>query len=99
MLTQTMKCRSGVVVKQVLRAKQCLWACGFAGMAVLLNPVAPIFTPAGNLMLLLFLVGIAPIVRTLAAMIDASFTLYPNVITEPYLQSELLIPTPEWTVV
>jgi len=86
LLTQTMKCRSAVVVKQVLRAKQYLWACGFAGMALLLNPIAPIFTPAGNLMLLLFLIG-------------ASVTLYPNMITEPYLQSELLIPTPEWTVV
>ena len=68
-------------------------------MAVLLNPIAPIFTPAGNLMLLLFLVGIAPIVRTFSSLIDASVTLYPNVITEPYLQSELLIPTPEWAVV
>jgi hypothetical protein len=94
-----MKCGSVVVVKQVLRAKQYLWACGFAGMAVLLNPIAPIFTPAGNLMFLLFLIGIAPMVRTLVSMIDTSFTLYPNVITEPYLQSELLIPTPEWAVV
>jgi len=83
----------------VLRAKMYLWACAFAGMGVLVNPVAPIFTPAGNLMLLLFLVLIAPIVKSFSDLIDGSVTLYPNVITEPYLQSELLIPTPEWAVI
>jgi hypothetical protein len=62
-----------------------LWACGFVGMAVLLNPIAPVFTPAGDLMLLLFL--------------GAGVMLYPNMITEPYLQGELLVPTSEWAVV
>lgn len=99
LLAQTMKWGSVVVVKQAVRAKQYLWGCGFVGMAVLLNPIAPVFTPAGNLMLLLFLVGLAPIVATFAAMIDAAVTLYPNVVTEPYLQGELLIPTTEWAVV
>ena len=88
-----------VVVKQAVRAKQYLWASGFVGMALLLNPIVPVFTPAGNLMLLLLLVGLSPIVITFAALIDATVTLYPNVITEPYSQGELLIPTSEWAVV
>ena len=79
LLTETMK--SGSVV---LRAKKYLWACGFAGMAVLLNPIAPVFTPAGNWMLLLFLVGVAPIVKTFGDLIEASMTLYPNMITEQW---------------
>src|SRR5690349_9513363 len=70
-----------VVVKQAIRAKQYLWASGFVGMALLLNPIVPVFTPAGNMMLLLFLVGLSPIVITFAALIDATITLYPNVIT------------------
>jgi len=61
-----------VVVKQAVRAKQYLWAAGFVGMALLLNPIVPIFTPAGNLMLLLFGVGLSPIVITFAALIDAN---------------------------
>ena len=83
----------------VVRAKQYLWACAFVGMALLLNPIVPVFTPAGNLMLLLFLVGLSPIVMTFAALIDATITLYPNVITDAYSQSELVIPTSEWAVV
>src|SRR5216684_3153767 len=39
-----------VVVTQAVRAKQYLWAAGFVGMAVILNPIVPVFTPAGNLM-------------------------------------------------
>ena len=99
LLAQTMKWGSVVVVRQAVRAKQYLWACGVVGMAVLLNPIVPVFTPAGNLMLMLFLVGLAPIVITFAALMDATVTLYPNVITEPYLQGELLIPTDDWAVV
>ena len=68
-------------------------------MALLLNPIVPVFTPAGNLMLLLFLVGLSPVVMTFAALVDATITLYPNVITDAYSQDELLIPTREWAVV
>ena len=78
LLMQTMKCGAAMI-----RARQYLLACGIAGIAVLLDPIAPVFTPAGDLMLLLFLIG-------------ASVTLYPNMITEPYLHGELLIPTTEW---
>jgi hypothetical protein len=88
-----------VVVRQAVRAKQYLWASGFVGMALLLNPMVPVFTPAGNLMLLLFLVGLSPIVMTFAALIDATITLYPNVITDSYSQGEVPIPTNEWAVV
>jgi hypothetical protein len=88
-----------VVVRQAARAKQYLWASGFVGMALLLNPIVPVFTPAGNLMLLLFLVGLSPIVMTFAALIDATITLYPNVITETHAQDELRVPTSEWAVI
>jgi hypothetical protein len=88
-----------VVVTQAVRAKQFFWACGFVGMALILNPIVPVFTPAGNLMLLLFLVALSPIVITFAALIDATVTLYPNVITELYSQDELRIPTSAWAVV
>jgi hypothetical protein len=88
-----------VVVRQAVRAKQYLWASGFVGMALLLNPMVPVFTPAGNLMLLLFLVGLSPIVMTFAALIDATITLYPNAITDSYSQGEVPIPTSEWAVV
>jgi hypothetical protein len=88
-----------VVVRQAVRAKQYLWACGFVGMALLLNPIVPVFTPAGNLMLLLFLVGLSPIVMTFAALMDATITLYPNVITEAYAQDELRVPASEWAVI
>jgi len=90
---------ANVVVRQAVRAKQYLWASGFVGMALLLNPMVPVFTPAGNLMLLLFLVGLSPIVMTFAALIDATITLYPNVITDSYSQGEVPIPTSEWAVV
>ena len=88
-----------VVVRQAVRAKQYIWASGFVGMTLLLNPMVPVFTPAGNLMLLLFLVGLSPIVMTFAALVDATITLYPNVITEAYAQDELRVPTSEWAVV
>jgi hypothetical protein len=88
-----------VVVRQAAQVKQYLWASGFVGMALLLNPIVPVFTPAGNLMLLLFLVALSPIVIICAAWIDATVTLYPNVITGPYAQDDLRIPTTEWAVV
>jgi uncharacterized protein DUF6804 len=88
-----------VVVKQAVRAKQYVWASGFVGMALLLNPIVPVFTPAGNLILLLFLIGLSPTIIIFAALRDATVRLYPNVVTEPYLQRELLIPTSDWAVV
>jgi hypothetical protein len=87
-----------VVVKQAVRAKQYLWASGFVGMALLLNPIVPIFTPAGNLMLLLFLVGLTPFLIIFAALIDATITLYPNLITDLHPRGEPLLPTSEWAV-
>lgn len=87
-----------VVVKQAVRAKQYLWACGFVGMTLLLNPIVPVFTAAGNLMLLLFLVGLAPLLLICSALIDATITLYPNLITNLHPRGEPLIPTSEWAV-
>jgi hypothetical protein len=82
-----------VVVKQAVRAKQYLWASGFVGMALLLNPIVPVFTPAGNLMLLLFLAGLSPLVIIFTALMDATVTLYPNLITDLHPRGEPLIPT------
>ena len=49
-----------------------------------LNPVIPVFTPAGNLIMFLFLVALLPLAMGFAALIDATITFYPNLITEPY---------------
>jgi len=88
-----------MVVQRAFRAKQYLWAFGFVGAALLLNPILPVFTPAGNLMLLLFLVPVAPFVVTFAAWIDATVTLYPGGITDLYPAGNSLIPAGEWAVV
>jgi len=85
-----------VVIRQAVRAKQYLWASGFVGMALLLNPMVPVFTPAGNLMLLLFLVGLSPLVMIFAALMDATVTLYPNLITDLNPRGESLRPTNDW---
>jgi hypothetical protein len=75
-----------VMVQQAVRAQEYLWAAVLAGMVLLLNPVVPVFTPAGNLIIFLFLLALSPLVIGFGALIDATITLYPNVITEPYLQ-------------
>src|SRR6266478_4730500 len=88
-----------VVVRQAVRAKQYFWACGFVGTALLLNPIVPVFTPAGNLMLLLFLVPLSPVVVTFAVWIDATFILYPGGSTDLHPTTESPIPAGEWAVV
>ncbi len=75
-----------VMVQQAVRAQEYLWAAVLAGIVLLLNPVVPVFTPAGNLIVFLVLLALSPLVIGFAALIDATTTLYPNVITEPYLQ-------------
>ena len=45
---------------------------GICRMALLPNLVAPVFTPAGNFLLLLFLAGVSPILITCAAWRDAA---------------------------
>lgn len=76
-----------VMLLQAVRAQAYIWAAVLAGMVLLLNPVVPVFTPAGDLEFFLFLLVLSPLVITFAALIDAKITLYPNVITEPYLQA------------
>jgi len=74
-----------VMLQQAVRAQEYIWAAVLAGMVLLLNPVVPVFTPAGDLAFFLFLLVLSPLVIAFAALIDAKITLYPNVITEPYL--------------
>jgi len=88
-----------VMVQQAVRTRDYAWAGGLTGMVLLLNPVLPAFTPAGNLMLLLFLMGLSPFVIAFGALIDANITLYPNVITEPKSQGKLLLPASAWAAV
>ena len=75
-----------VMVQQAVRGQEYLWAAVLAGIVLLLNPVVPVFTPAGNLIVFLVLLALSPFVLGFAALIDATITLYPNVITEPYPQ-------------
>ena len=59
-----------VVTKQAVRAHEYLWASAFVGMALLLNPIVPVLTPAGNLMLLLFAVCLSPLILGFGALMD-----------------------------
>ena len=85
-----------VMVQQAVRSQEYFWAAALAGMVLLLNPVIPAFTPAGDLIFFLFLLVLSPLVIGFAALIDANITLYPNLITEPYLHDELRLPESEW---
>jgi hypothetical protein len=86
-----------VMVQQAVRAQEYFWAAGLAGMVLILNPVLLAFTPAGNLMLLLLLVGLFPLVMAFAAMRDATITLYPNLITDLNPRGESIRPANKWT--
>jgi hypothetical protein len=86
-----------VMVQQAVRAQEYFWAAGLAGMVLLLNPILLAFTPAGNLMLLLFLIGLFPIVIAFAAIRNAAITLYPNLITDLHPQGEAIRPASKWT--
>ncbi len=79
-----------VMVQQAVRAHEYFWGSALAGIVLFLNPVIPVFTPAGNLIMFLFLVALLPLAMGFAALIDATITLYPNLITEPYSH------VPEW---
>ncbi|MBZ5594960.1 MAG: hypothetical protein LAP39_22180 [Acidobacteriia bacterium] len=80
------------VIKQAVRAHKNIWAFGFTGMALLLNPVVPALPAAGNLMLLLFLVCLWPLLIAFGALMDASITLYPNLITDLHPRGEPIGP-------
>jgi len=73
-----------VMVQQAVRAHEYFWGSTVAGIVLFLNPVIPVFTPAGNLIMFLFLVALLPLAMGFAALIDATITFYPNLITEPY---------------
>ena len=79
-----------VMLQQAVRAQEYIWGAVLAGMVLLLNPVVPVFTPAGNLAFFLLLLALSPLVIGFAALIDAKITLYPKVITEPFLQAVLI---------
>jgi len=85
-----------VVLKQAVRAHEYLWATGFVGIVLLLNPVVPVLPPAGNLMLLLLLVGFSPLVIAFGVLMDASVTLYPNLITNLHPRGESIRPPSDW---
>jgi hypothetical protein len=81
-----------VVIKQAVRGQEYFWASGFVGLALLLNPIVPILSPAGNLMLLLLLVCMSPLVIAFGALMDATITLYPNLITDLHPRGESIRP-------
>ena len=85
-----------VMVQQAVRAQEYIWAAGLAGTALLLNPVVPAFTPAGNLLFFLFVLALLPFVISFAAWRDAIITLYPNLITDLHPRGEAIRPTSEW---
>jgi hypothetical protein len=81
-----------VAIKQAVRAREYVWASGLFGMALLLNPIVPVLTPAGNLTLLLFLTCLSPFVIAFGALMDATITLYPNMITDLHPRGESIRP-------
>ena len=88
-----------MVVRQAILVRQYYWASGFVVVALLLNPMVPVFTPAGNLMLLLFLIAVSPLILTFAALVDATFRLHPQAIPEPHSPRDPVISTVEWATV
>ena len=88
-----------VMVQQAVRGQEYAWAAALTGIMLLLNPIVPAFTPAGNLMLLLFVVGLSPFLITFAALMDATATLRPIVSIEPPSQRTSPIPASAWAVV
>ena len=76
-----------VMVQKAVQAREYCWAAALAGIVLFLNPIVPAFTPAGNLIMFLFLLALLPFVFDFAALIDATVTLYPNLITAPYLKA------------
>ncbi len=59
---------AGVVVMQAMRAKKYIWAGGFAGIALLFNPLVPVLPFAGEWGRLLVLVSIVPFAVSVAAL-------------------------------
>src|SRR5271154_2288796 len=64
-----------IMVQQALRSREYFWATALAGTVLLLNPVLPVFTPAGDLIFFLFLLALSPLMLGFAALIDANVTL------------------------
>jgi hypothetical protein len=59
---------ASIVVVQAIRAKEYAWAVGFVAMALLFNPIVPVFRLSGQLNLLLVLACIAPFAVSLVAL-------------------------------
>jgi len=57
-----------IVVQEAVQAREYLWGAGFVGLALLFNPILPVFKPSGNLLRLVVLVCIAPFALSLAAL-------------------------------
>jgi hypothetical protein len=55
-----------IVVQEAVQAREYLWGAGFVGLALLFNPILPVFKPSGNLLRLVVLVCIAPFALSLA---------------------------------
>ena len=85
-----------VMVQHAVRAQQYGWASGLAGLVLLLNPVVPVFTPAGNLLFFVFLLALLPVVIGFTALSGAAITLYPNLITDLHPRGESIRPTSDW---
>jgi hypothetical protein len=59
---------AGVVVMQAVRARKYVWAWGFAGIALLFNPLVPVFPFHGEWGRLLVLASIVPFAVSLATL-------------------------------
>jgi hypothetical protein len=70
---------AAVVVVQASRLKNYPWAAGFVGIAILFNPVFPVFRLAGILGLALVVFAIAPFIVSLAALRSTPLLSMPSI--------------------
>jgi hypothetical protein len=57
-----------IVATRAIRATEYVWAGGFLMIALMLNPAVPFFAPAGNLVVLMALIFVAPLAIASAAL-------------------------------
>lgn len=81
---------AAIIVQRAVRAQEYCWATALAAIVLVLNPVVPALTPACSLILFLLLVALLPFVVGFAALVEATMTFYPNLITEPYFEEPVV---------
>jgi hypothetical protein len=59
---------AGIVMAQAYRAKRYSWVAGFLTIALVFNPIVPLFRPAGDIGLSIVVFAMVPFVMSLVAL-------------------------------